>query len=55
MKVLVIGVLVLFVGYWMVQAPDSLAGFTEEAAAWTWDLITQVFGAFIDYLGSLFD
>lgn len=54
MKALVLGVAALFVGFWMVQAPDSLATFTRESADWTWTTTTMVFGAIIDFLGSLF-
>ena len=54
MKLVVIGVLVLFIGFWLVQAPDSLANFAEEAASWTWDMLTMVFGAIIDFLSALF-
>jgi hypothetical protein len=55
MKLVVIGVLVLFIGFWMVQAPDSLARFSGDAAAWTWDMVTMVFGAVIDFLSALFN
>lgn len=55
MKLLVVGVLVLFVGYWMVQAPDSLAGFTKDGATWAWDITSTVFGSIIDFLAALFD
>jgi hypothetical protein len=54
MKPLVIGALVLFLGFWMVQAPDSLAQFAQGAAAWLWDMVTMVFGAIIDFLSALF-
>lgn len=52
-KPLVIGVLVLFVGFWMVQAPDSLATFTRESGAWLWDTTTLVFESIMEFLGSL--
>lgn len=55
MKTLVIVVLVLFVGFWMVQAPDSLAGFASDGATWVWTMTEMVFGSVIDFLGALFD
>lgn len=55
MKPLVLGVVALFVGFWMVQSPDSLATFTREGADWTWQTTTMVFGAVIDFLGTLFE
>lgn len=55
MKLLVIGVLVLFVGFWMVQSPDSLATFTSDSASWLWGLTQDVFGSVIDFLNALFD
>jgi multisubunit Na+/H+ antiporter MnhB subunit len=54
MKLLVVGVLVLFVGFWMVQAPDSLAHFLQDGGAWTWDTTSMVFSSLIDFLGTLF-
>ena len=54
MKFLVIGVVVLFVGFWLVQDPSGLAAFTSDAAVWLWDLTETVFGAVIDFTGELF-
>lgn len=55
MKMLAIGVVVVFVGFWMVQSPDSLAAFTRDAVAWIWDITARVFTALIDFLGRVFD
>jgi hypothetical protein len=55
MKVVVAGVLVLFVGFWMVQAPNSLAQFAQDGGAWLWEMTTLVFSAVIDFLSALFD
>lgn len=55
MKPLVLGVAVLFVGFWMVQSPDTLATFTRESATWTWDTTTMVFDSVINFLGTLFE
>lgn len=54
MKTLVIAVLVLFVGFWMVEAPNQLAEFASDGAAWLWQMTTTVFSSLIDFLGSLF-
>lgn len=54
MKFVIGGVLVLFVGFWMVQAPESLAQFTQDSLTWGWDQATKVFTGLIDYLDTLF-
>jgi hypothetical protein len=54
MKPLILGVVVLFVGFWMVQAPDSLAVFTKESAAWAWETTTMLFESLMTFLSSLF-
>ena len=53
MKPLILGVAVLFVGFWMVQAPDSLADFTKESASWTWDTTSMVFESVLEFLDNL--
>jgi len=55
MKTLVIVILVVFVGFWMVQAPNQLADFASDAATWTWDTATMLFDGVIDFLSALFD
>jgi hypothetical protein len=54
MKPLVIGVVVLFIGFWMVQDPDTLAAFVKDAGIWLWDMTTMVFEAVMDFASSLF-
>lgn len=54
MKFLVIGVAVLFVGFWLVQDPNGLALFTKDGAGWLWGMTETVFGAVIDFTGQLF-
>ena len=54
MKVLLIGVLLLFVGFWLVQAPASMAAFAHDSAVWIWDMITMLFNSIIDFLSALF-
>ena len=53
MKALILGVVVLFVGFWMVQAPDSLADFTKDGAGWLWDTTSMVFSSALEFLDSL--
>jgi hypothetical protein len=55
MKPLVIVILVVFLGFWMVQSPSQLASFAQDAAAWTWDMTTVIFSGVIDFLSALFD
>jgi hypothetical protein len=55
MKFLVIGVAVLFVGFWLVEDPNGLAVLTKDGASWLWDMTETVFSAVIDFSGSLFD
>jgi hypothetical protein len=54
MKFLLIGVVVLFVGFWLVQDPSGLAVFTKDGADWLWGLTETVFTAVIDFTGQLF-
>jgi hypothetical protein len=52
-KFLVIGVVALFLGYWLVQDPNSLADITAEGLSWTWDMAQTVFGGVIDFTKQL--
>ena len=53
MRKLLIVVLLLFLGYWMVQAPDSFATVAQDTAGWVWGTLQSVFGSVIDVLESL--
>ncbi len=55
MKPWVVVLLVLFVGFWMVQAPGQFADFAGDGAAWVWSMTETVFTGLIDFLGALFD
>jgi hypothetical protein len=55
MKPVVIGLVVLFLGFWMVQDPDTLAAFIKDGATWLWDMTTMVFEAIMELAGSLFE
>ena len=51
-KILIVG-LVLFVGYWLVQAPTSFAAFTEDTGGWLLRMAQSLFESVIDVLDSL--
>jgi hypothetical protein len=51
-KILVI-VLLLFLGYWLVQAPNSFADFTQDTGSWLWTTAQSLFESIIDVLDSL--
>jgi hypothetical protein len=51
-KVLLV-VLVLFLGYWLVQEPDSFAAFAQDAGAWAWQAAGTLFQSVIDVLDKL--
>jgi hypothetical protein len=51
-KVLLV-VLVVFLGYWLVQAPNSFANVMQDGAAWVWDVTSTLFASIIDVLSSL--
>ena len=55
MKLVVVGVVLLFVGYWMVQSPAELADVTQDVATWAWDGTQTVMTSVIDFLGALFE
>ena len=54
-KKLVVGLLLLFLGFWLVQAPNSLATTLEDGGSWAWQVTTRVFTSVIDFLGALGD
>jgi len=51
-KVLLV-VLVLFLGYWLVEAPASFADFAQSGAGWLWQTARSLFESVIDVLDSL--
>jgi hypothetical protein len=54
MKTVLTGVLVLFLGFWLVKAPESFAAFAQDGAGWAWAMTTTLFQSAIDFLGALF-
>ncbi len=51
-KVLLV-LLVVFLGYWLVQAPNSFANVMQDGASWVWDVTSRIFSSVIDVLDSL--
>ena len=51
-KILVV-VLVVFLGYWLVQSPDSFASFAQNAGGWIWSTTRSLFESVIDVLDSI--
>jgi hypothetical protein len=54
MKVVVGVLVVLFMGMWLVQSPETLATVTQGAANALWDATTTVFDALRHFLTALF-
>ena len=52
-KKILIVVLVLFLGYWLVQAPNSFAAFAQDAGSWIWGVARSLFESIINVLDSL--
>ena len=48
---LVVGV--VFLLYWLVEAPNSFANVTQDAGSWVWRTARSVFESVIDVLNSL--
>ncbi len=53
MRKLLVVVLVLFLAYWLVQAPESFATFAQATGGWVWGTLQSVFRSVIDVLDSL--
>ena len=53
MKKVLLLLLVLFLGYWLVQAPNSFADVLQDTAGWTWRTVRSLFESVIDVLDSL--
>ncbi len=52
-KKLVLGVIVVFLGFWMFTDPNGLAQAARDGAGQVWDLATQLFSAVIDFIAAL--
>ena len=52
MKKVLLVLLVVFLGYWLVQAPDSFASTAQDAGGWLWSTTRSLFESVIDVLNS---
>ena len=52
-KKAILALVVVFLGFWMFTDPKGLADAAQDAAAQTWSLAEQLFGAVIDFVGAL--
>jgi hypothetical protein len=53
-KKLMLGLVVLFVGFWLFTDPSGLADAVRGAGGQIWNLATQLFGAVIKFIGEVF-
>ena len=51
-KVLLV-LLVVFLLYWLVEAPNSFANVAQDATGWLWRTVQSLFESVIDVLNSL--
>lgn len=54
MKLVIIGVVVLFLGFYMFSDPSGLADLASAGASNGWGLISQLFEATIAFIDELF-
>lgn len=54
MQKAVLGIVVLFAGFYLMQQPEGLAEVSKSASAAAWDGVTAVFNAVIEFLNALF-
>jgi hypothetical protein len=53
-KKVTLGIVVLFVGFWLFTDPSGLADAVRSAGGQIWDLATQLFSAVIRFIGEVF-
>ena len=53
LKKTVVLLLILFLGFWLVQDPNGFAASAKQTGAAIWDLLTQLFQAIISFAKSL--
>ena len=44
---------ILFLGFWLVQDPSGFASSAKETGSTLWDLLTQLFDSLISFIKSL--
>jgi hypothetical protein len=53
-KKVMLGIVVLFVGFWLFTDPSGLADAVRGAGGQIWSLATQLFSAVIRFIGEVF-
>lgn len=53
MRKVVLGVVVLFLGFYLLRDPAELATFSQNAAVALWNMVSTLFEAIIDFLNAL--
>ncbi len=49
----VVLLVILFLGFWLVQDPNGFAQSAKETGSTIWDLLTQLFDSLISFIKSL--
>lgn len=52
MKLAIVGVVVVFLGFWLLQDPSGLADLSKTLGTEGWDLTSEFFTAVIDFVTS---
>jgi hypothetical protein len=53
LKKILLLLVVVFLVYWLVQAPSSFATFAQDAVGWAWRMVRTLFESVIDVLDSV--
>ncbi|HEX6247217.1 MAG TPA: hypothetical protein VFZ64_05050 [Nocardioidaceae bacterium] len=53
MQKVVLGVVILFLGFYLLRDPAELAAFSQNAAVALWNMVSALFEAIIDFLNAL--
>jgi hypothetical protein len=53
MRKAALGVVILFLGFYMLRDPAELASFSQNAAVALWSMMSTLFEAIIDFLNAL--
>jgi hypothetical protein len=53
MRKAVLGIVILFLGFYLLRDPAELAVFSQNAAVAAWNMVSTLFEAIIDFLNAL--
>lgn len=53
MQKAVLGVVILFLGFYLLRDPAELAAFSQNAVVALWNMVSALFEAIIDFLNAL--